>query len=239
MRLNRSRKCPLMCRKDIKKKGRGAYDYRCVVNENVLLCEWFDNKIVLVGSNIHGVEPHCQVRRYDRKIKQYIEVSCPALIKHHNTNMGGVDKCDMLLSLYRNDQKSKKWYRRIMFHLLDLCVVNAWLLYKALKQVSIPLANFKIDVSESLISSKLALPAPFPNTHPENHSRLSARNVCKDARFDRVDHLPQKKDLKNAQRCKNEGCVRKTMFMCRKCEVFLCITGKDEADDCFFIFHQQ
>lgn len=238
MRANRSRKCPLLCLKDLKKKGRGAYDFRSVPGESILLCEWFDNKIVLVASNIHGVEPHHQVRRYDRKNRQYINVMCPGLIKHYNANMGGVDKCDMLLSLYRNQQKSKKWYRRIIFHLLDLCIVNAWLLYKAAKpEATIPLAYFKLEVAESLIVARQALPAPVAHTHPGK--TFSAKNVCKDARFDHVDHLPQKRDMKNAMRCKQEGCNRKTLFICRKCEVFLCITGKNGEEDCFFLFHSQ
>jgi hypothetical protein len=37
---------------------------------------------------------------------------------------------DSLRALYRIKTRSKKWYLRNVFHLLDLTVVNAWLLYR-------------------------------------------------------------------------------------------------------------
>ena len=52
--------------------------------------------------------------------KKHINVSCPSLINAYNKNVGGVDKCDMLISLYRNSLQSKKWYKRIIFHMLDM-----------------------------------------------------------------------------------------------------------------------
>jgi len=57
-------------------------------------------------------------------------VKRPNIVKIYNQHMGGVDLVDSLIALYRIKIRSKKWYHRIMFHLLDLTVVNAWLLYK-------------------------------------------------------------------------------------------------------------
>jgi hypothetical protein len=66
----------------------------------------FDNKVVLMASNTHGVEPTFDVQRYNRKAKKYINVQCPGLIKSYNECMGDVDKCGMLLALYRNRMKT-------------------------------------------------------------------------------------------------------------------------------------
>ena len=52
----------------------------------------------------------------------------PHAIAEYNKFMGAVDLCDMLLELYRIDFKSKKWYIRIFFYVLDLATVNSWLL---------------------------------------------------------------------------------------------------------------
>ena len=54
----------------------------------------------------------------------------PHAIAEYNKFMGAVDLCDMLLELYRIDFKSKKWYMRIFFYVLDLATVNSWLLYR-------------------------------------------------------------------------------------------------------------
>ena len=44
--------------------------------------------------------------------------------------MGGVDLCDMLISLYRTNIKTKRWYIKILFHCADISKVNAWNLYR-------------------------------------------------------------------------------------------------------------
>ena len=44
--------------------------------------------------------------------------------------MGGVDKADMMLSLYKTKCKTRKWYHRIFIHLIHLAVVNAWIIYQ-------------------------------------------------------------------------------------------------------------
>ncbi|KAF2890721.1 hypothetical protein ILUMI_15452, partial [Ignelater luminosus] len=44
--------------------------------------------------------------------------------------MGGVDLTDSLIGRHRISIKTKKWYQRMFYHLIDIFVVNAWLLYK-------------------------------------------------------------------------------------------------------------
>jgi hypothetical protein len=52
----------------------------------------------------------------------------PASVELYNKFMGGVDKADMFLSLYRTKLRTKKWYHRIAFHLLSLAVVNSFVM---------------------------------------------------------------------------------------------------------------
>ena len=238
LRSDRRRNCPLSMEKDLKIKGRGAYEYRMDEETGVLVCQWYDNKVVSVGSNTHGVEPTHEVRRYDGQAKKHINVSCPSLINAYNKNMGGVDKCDMLISLYRNCLKSKKWYKRIIFHMLDMSIVNAWILYRAIKDTQINLCKFKLTVAKALILSKQPREEFVAPRLPL--TSLTAKAVNFDQRYDRCDHFVKKMNIKSAQRCKLEGCKRKTLFMCRKCCVYLCTTGiTHESDDCFYLFHHK
>ena len=63
MRLPRLKNCPLMAEKDLKKKGRGSYDYCLEESKNIVAVKWFDNKAVHLVSSYIGVEPIDAVRR--------------------------------------------------------------------------------------------------------------------------------------------------------------------------------
>ncbi|CAG4953020.1 unnamed protein product [Parnassius apollo] len=120
-------------------------------------------------------------------------VSCPHIIKEYNKKMGGVDKADMLISLYRVALKSKKWYMNIFSHLIDISLNNAWLAYKREMQEmgdnSIPLKMFRIQIADALIKSdtrikividseisaeitKPIVPRPPPEMRPNMSSRI-------------------------------------------------------------------
>ncbi len=47
-----------------------------------------------------------------------------------NFGMGGVDLADMLIARYRIAVKPHRWYIKVFWHYVDICKVNAWLLYR-------------------------------------------------------------------------------------------------------------
>ena len=86
----------------------------------------------------------------------------PHAIAEYNKFMKGVHLCDTFLELYRIDFKSKKWYMRIFFYVLDLATVNGWLLYRrTLNKKSkqhMSLCDFKLDIAIRLLSSNRYIP---------------------------------------------------------------------------------
>lgn len=60
--------------------------------------------------------------------------------------------------------KTKKWYMRIFYHMVDMTIVNAWLLYKRVEiekgnNVPMPLKHFRIDIAHCLTKmGKLCTP---------------------------------------------------------------------------------
>ena len=44
--------------------------------------------------------------------------------------MGAIDENDQLKKTYAIDCKSKKWWMRIFFHLLDICRLNSFIMYQ-------------------------------------------------------------------------------------------------------------
>ena len=72
--------------------------------------------------------------------------------------MGGVDLVDMLVSLYRISIRSKKYYLKIVFHFIDLSIVNGWLLYRRhCLQLRLhtneirSLLQFRVEIAEALL----------------------------------------------------------------------------------------
>ena len=64
-----------------------------------LLC--FLTQLVTVASNTYGVRPINKIRRWEKKNRNYNYIPQPKIIRVYNSGMGGVDRCDQLLSFYR------------------------------------------------------------------------------------------------------------------------------------------
>lgn len=108
IRINRFGKPPLISDKDMKKKERGFCQEVLSDNGNLIITKWYDNKSVTLGSNYVSVGIKDICHRWDNKKKLYVDVQRPEVIQKYNKNMGGVDKLDFLLKIYRTFIKSKK-----------------------------------------------------------------------------------------------------------------------------------
>lgn len=84
--------------KVLRVKERGRQDR---VADKVVVCKWHDNSVVCLASNAIPVLPAQNVLRYSQKDKTRISVPQPKLVHHYNVNMGGVDRSDQNISLYR------------------------------------------------------------------------------------------------------------------------------------------
>ena len=130
-RMNHLAGCPLMSDKDLKKEGRGSFDYRIDMNSTLRVVKWHDNKAVTVASTFGGVGASSTEKRWDTKSKDHVDISYPDTIRDYNQSMGGADLSDMLITLYRvHIQTRKRWYLKIITHCLNICSVNTWLLYR-------------------------------------------------------------------------------------------------------------
>lgn len=219
--------------KEMKKKGRGS-SFVVTSGDNISVVRWMDNNFVHVASTFRGVAPVDMARRYDRKTKSIIQIERPAAIQIYNMYMGGVDLMDRMIAHYPHSTKGKRWYLRVFFHFLNVAIVNAWILYKKNVEI-ITLVEFKAALVSSLIYTGRARMAPKKRGRPSeivSVEKKSRRKVPNEVRFDGVNHYPKKTDEKNAQRCSDGTCSRRTRYMCEKCQRFLC-------PECFRSFHSE
>ena len=87
-----------------RKVERGKLDYKST--NGVLALKWKDNKAVTMLSNAAGIEPLSSISRYCKDQKKRIDVACPKVILEYNSHMGGIDKSDMLVHLYKIPTKA-------------------------------------------------------------------------------------------------------------------------------------
>ena len=229
---NRSRGCPIPTEKEMKKSGRGHTEEIVDSDEKVVVTAWHDNKRVLMLSNYIGKDPVDTCQRFDRKAKKKIDVERPAAVRVYNAFMGGVDKADMLLSLYRTKYRSRKWYHRVAFHLFSLAVCNSWIMHKSMSGNK-KLVDFLSEICISLITGTSSTADPEYDVRSEVYRSMRSTDIPTEMRHDKFNHWPILIDTPHSQRCKYENCNKKTKFQCTKCQVYLCVAN----NTCFRAFH--
>ena len=82
--LPRMKRCHVMAEKDLKKKGRGAYDYRLDESTHTIAVCWFDNKVVNFVSSYANVEPVETLRRYNGFLPLHVNVLQSYIVQVYN-----------------------------------------------------------------------------------------------------------------------------------------------------------
>ncbi|KAK3862225.1 hypothetical protein Pcinc_031890 [Petrolisthes cinctipes] len=238
--------------KDLLKTGRGTHQEKSALVDDVEVraVKWMDNRSVNLLSTFASVEPKGECKRYDKKKKSTVMIPCPAIVLEYNKFMGGVDLMDSLLSLYRIHTRSKKYYHKLLFHFLDVTVVNCWLLYRRdCKDLGIPsrkimmLQEFKLSLAEALLLEGKSV-LVRKRGRPSSAGSIAAEFQRKKREFPATKAIPGDEIRTDGYhhypvvmvrgRCKNPNCKSVPVFFCNKCKVHLCIT-KDK--NCFLEFH--
>ena len=171
-------------------------------------------------------------------------LSCSQLIKQYNKHMGGTELLDSIMGRHRIIMKSRKWYHRLFYHLLDMGTVNSWILYRRVAESrgitdTIKLAEFHLDIAHCLCrSGTTSSKRGRPSNEVEQQIQVkktkgpTAHMPPRDVRQDQMGHLPSFLEVR--QRCKMPGCKGFSWVKCNKCAVALCF---HKNKNCFNTFH--
>lgn len=160
-----------------------------------------------------------------------------------------------LRSLYRTpctNSAVSGWPHSVLWDLIDLVLVNAWIQYKQdYSHITdlLSLMAFRLEVAKALIlssgfdaqdSSPPCPPAPKlhgPDTNSRPSQVLESPLPDVHTRYDGFGHWPEQlAEGEEARRCRFGGCERTSRVRCLKCCVFLCISRNH---NCFLKFHSQ
>ena len=213
-----------------KSMKRGDVDFQ--YSSKVICCKWFDNRgVMLLASNLQGMDECSNVSRRLKGSANKIAVNCPNIVKLYNNSMGGVDLMDQKTAAYRLGRKSKfRFYLRIFFDLLDVALVNAFIVFQSLRPTSLSLLDYKLIVAKGLIGLYCSRKRAFPESRPSKRRSLSQVSPA-----DLPTHLPEfEASHKRCFYCKNEGKENKTYVQCGICGVSLCLV---KEGNCFLKHH--
>jgi len=245
VRCNRIPNCTLPNDKYVKnlKRGTSVDKVSSYGIAPLSLVLWKDNKVVTLLSTYCGKDPTSVVKCYDKKMKTQIEVDCPFLIKEYNRHMGGVDLLDSHIGRYKIKIKSRKWYMRLFYHLLDITVVNSWIVYKRVCKAKdtapkFTLAGWRKDLAYTLCKIGEVRPKKGRPSTPLQNKITSTRpqsfRPSKDVRIDQTSHWPIRMDKRG--RCKYPNCKGFTNNQCSKCAIYLC---NNKSHTCFELYHNK
>lgn len=218
IRDGRIEKCPLRPIAAMKKEQRGSSDFRFTDDGKILVVRWKDNNVVTIGSNF-DTNDIGTCKRYARG-QGAIQIPQPKLLQRYNQGMGGVDKMDQMVAVYRSRIRQRKWWWPIFAYLLDASIVNAWILMR------------KVRPNDPNCVTLLIFRRYIENSYLERYGMPSSRgssrtSINPDARYDGKNHMIEYSNTD--KRC--AYCGKKSNFLCTKCEKGL------HPKECFKQYH--
>ncbi|XP_022827512.1 piggyBac transposable element-derived protein 3-like [Spodoptera litura] len=199
------------------------------VCEPTTIVKWKDNKSVLLASNCTGSSATTLVKRWDKAMKRYVDVTAPNIVRNYNQHMVGVDVLDQQMEYYRTFIKTKKWTLKLLTHFFDLALVNSWRLYRIdcnsnnyARKDTKPLLDFRLNVADAL-SSTPSRARRHSEDEDEDQSAAPRRKYkiyrpanrpSAEKRYDGYEHFPTSDDIKAPRTCRLETCSSRSKIRC-------------------------
>ena len=204
--------------KESKKFSYGQSSFR--QNEHLVAYSFFDRKAVFFLSSFHAPNQDSTIERRDNSGESK-SISVPSAVKDYNSYRSGVDTIDQRLSYYSLPRKSRQWWPRLAWWLIDVAIANAHRLYQIQIDPKCTVLDFWLklmhELGEDSDSTSFTTTSKRHNTL--QHSPLG--------------HWPSESAKRGrCQRCFHvRGTRRDVSIKCELCDVYLCM------DPCFKEHH--
>jgi len=219
---------------------KGEYKWRSKDNTSYVV--WQDTKPVHVVSTAFDPTVVCSVNR-TQKDGTTMAVSCPEVICQYTRRMGGVDRFDERRGRYSVSRRSRKWWMRIFFFLVDCAIANSLVLYNAVHPTNpMIMLLFRQELFRSLVNNYTSRRRRSSLQGTSFMSRESRRNpimhkrpgVPDSIRLSSVGtHMPQQiEQYRRCRACSTQKNNKRSKIVCSACGVCLCVYP------CFADFHK-
>jgi hypothetical protein len=162
----------------------------------------------------------------------------PATVMLYNKTMGAVDNVDKTTKPYQTVRKTLKWYKKVVFYLIDVPIYNSHVVYGEVNpDKRVPYKKYLEEMVEEILKTypvtrkplgrPSTLISPLPDRlkgshHPRKHVSDIGKTLYSDClycKYYRPDHKR-----------------KQTPFSCKNCNTRLCIQGDPS---CFELFHSE
>src|SRR5215510_7211457 len=153
----------------------------------------------------------------------------PHIVELYNQHMGHVDNADRMVNSYSMIRRTFKWTTKLFFHLLDLTVLNSWILLSSCGAKHTH-RDFRLLLVRNLIEEAgKSQDCPTPRLVGSSH--LGAKDVLRlENHFNSHWQVKSSKNLR-CHLCSSCGRRKGTMYKCARCDVGLCVVP------CFKEYH--
>ena len=174
--------------------------------------------VTFLGSAFGLAVDACMRMCRDKGIR--VQIPVPLMAKMYQDWIDAVDKGDMLKMVYglvKNFTSWKPW-QKLFVGLLDITLVNAWVLFKQTKTAPhVDHYGFLWAVAEGLLYEAVGEAGP--------EAGVTSRAQCKRT-------LRSKAKMGNCVHCAQKNVRTRSSYRCKTCGVPLCPQG-----DCNYAFH--
>ena len=172
---------------------------------------FYDRKPVYLISSFHPPSQKSTIDRRDPS-GQVMSISVPTAVKDYNSYRGGVDNVDQRMAYYSIPRKSRRWWPRLAWWLIDAAISNAHRLYQMQINPTCNGLDFRMKLMHELAGD-------ICSDRSEEHNKRQ----CMHSTSTDTHRLSQSDNLHDCSICSRQPMRRKrTHFMCSPCHVYLC-----------------
>lgn len=166
---------------------------------NIYVSKWKDKRDVSVINTKY--QPHLLLskNRFGKEKNKPIEII------HYNNNMSGIDRSDQMVKYYSSPRKQSRWYKKVLFHLLDIIVWNSFYIYKKRFNCnSIPFKDFRDILIKNMINLPLNVTANQLFNAPKSKDQKKNRTITEEGQYfqEKIPLPPQYKRKAYFKNCK-------------------------------------
>jgi hypothetical protein len=195
--------------RDAKNFTRGQWTFRQY--DHLVTYSLMDRQLVHFLSSFHSPNQITSISRTEKNGKE-ITLPVPTAVRDYNSFKGGVDVLDQLHSYYSILRKSRRWWPRLAWWLIDAAILNAHRLYEIKKKEKISARDFREKLMHELVG----------DTEPPSPIR-QRKNTTKEATSSQHHHLSISEEKRDCSICSRRPNHRvRTNYLCSVCQVSVC-----------------